>query len=124
MPASVVIVHDDPAFLEEASFALRQVGHDVVTFVDPLIAFAALEVARSVEVLITRSAFARDMPNGLSLALAGRSQRPGLRIVFTALPDYKRFTEGIGEFLPFPVDVPKLVETVTRLMDEGRRNSV
>src|SRR5690348_7600116 len=35
MPAPVVIVHDHPTFLKEATSALRAYGHDVVAFSDP-----------------------------------------------------------------------------------------
>jgi CheY-like chemotaxis protein len=48
MPASVVVVHDDTAFLDTAATALRSAGHDVAAFDDPLVALDALESATHV----------------------------------------------------------------------------
>ena len=118
LSASVVIVHDDPSFLEAAADAIRNVGHSVAVFGDPTTALNALEGAGHVDVLITRGRYPKGQPNGVSLALLLRTKQPGLKVVFTALAEYEQHFEGIGVFLPLPVDMPELVETVARLIDE------
>ena len=57
MPARVVVVHDEPEFVDQLATALGLAGHQVATFPDPLTAWDALEAARRVEVLITRIVF-------------------------------------------------------------------
>jgi hypothetical protein len=51
-----------------------------------------------------------------TLALMTKARRPNIRIVFTAVAETERYTEGIGEFLPMPVHIPDLVATVLRLL--------
>jgi hypothetical protein len=43
MPATVVIVHDDPEFAEPALASLRAAGYDVVAFPDSMSGIDALE---------------------------------------------------------------------------------
>ncbi len=124
MPASVVVVHDDPAFLEASSAALQGAGHEVASFTDPMVALNAIEAARRVEVLVTRVIFPEGKPNGVSLALVGQTKRPGLKVLFVADRKFKRHTEGIGEFIPHPVELSSLVEAVTRLVQESRQGAV
>jgi DNA-binding NtrC family response regulator len=123
MPASVVIVHDDPVFLDTAAAALRNAGHEVATFDDPMTALSELEAATSVEVLVTRVTFPAGTPNGVSLALVAKAKRPYLNVVFAAKAERQTLTEGIGELIPHPVDLTKLVARVTRLIDERRRST-
>jgi hypothetical protein len=94
MPASVLIVHDDPVFLDTAAAAL-----------------------------VTRVTFREGTPNGVSLALVAKAKRPYLNVVFAAKAERQMFTEGIGELIPHPVDLTKLVARVTRLIDERRRST-
>lgn len=122
MPASVVIVHDHPEFSEEATAALRSAGHDVVAFADPFKALEAIEAAHRLRVLVTRVTFPEGKPNGVSLALVARTKRPGLKVVFAANAQWEEHTEGIGELVPHPVDLPKLVETVTCLVQSSRND--
>ena len=46
VPGHVILVHDDPSFIEEAAAALRTAGHDVATFIEPMEALNALEKSR------------------------------------------------------------------------------
>ena len=119
MPASIVIVHNDHMFLESRATALRAAGHSVATFDDPMAAMDALETASRVEVLVTRGTFPTGKPNGVSLALVTRTKRPLLKVVFAARPGLERFAEDIGEVVP-PEDEAKVVEAVTRALDEAR----
>ena len=116
MSARVAVIHNDPVFLEAATAALRDAGHDVVAFADPIVALEAIEEDEQLEALITRVTFPEGKPNGVSLALMARTKRPGLKVVFAAQAQWEEHTEGIGELIPHPVDLPKLVETVTRLV--------
>jgi hypothetical protein len=43
MPANIILVHDDPAFIEGAAAALSLAGHKVVMFREPM---EALETGR------------------------------------------------------------------------------
>src|SRR5215472_9476924 len=109
MPARIVFVHDDPEFLEPATAALRSAVHDVMTFSASMEALAALEESETVELLITRVRFPEGTPHGIALARMGQSKRPGLKVIFTAREDMEEFTEGLGELIPHPVNIPDLV---------------
>ncbi len=116
MPARIVMAHDDEAFVAAATDALRKAGYSIVTFSDSMLALEALLGARSVELLVTRIEFAPGKPNGVALARMGRAKRSGMKVVFTALTKYAKHAEGLGAFLPLPVEVPDLMETVARLL--------
>ena len=119
MPARIVIVHDEPDFADSLTTALRSAGHDVATFTDPTAGLDALDEAHRVEVLITRVAFPPGKPNGVSLARMARYKRPGIRVVFAALPELEKHTDGLGEFMPMPVGVPDAMQAVIRLLESG-----
>jgi DNA-binding NtrC family response regulator len=120
MPARIVMAHDDEAFVVASSDALRTAGYSIVTFSDSMLALEALLGARSVELLITRIEFAPGKPNGVALARMGRAKRSGMKVVFTAFAKYAKHAEGLGAFLPLPVEVPDLVAIVDRLLrDDG-----
>jgi DNA-binding NtrC family response regulator len=119
MPARIVIVHDEPDFADSLTAALRSAGHDVATFTDPTAGLDALDEARRVEVLITRVAFTPGKPNGVSLARMARYKRPGIRVLFSALPELEKHTERLGEFMPMPVSVPDVMQAVVRLLGSG-----
>jgi hypothetical protein len=44
------------------------------------------------------------------------AKRSGLKVVFAALPQYADYVEGLGPFLPMPVDLGELVGVVHRLL--------
>ena len=79
MPARIVVVHDDPEFVDQLQSALRRAGRDVAAFADLMDALAALDAAQRIEVLITRMQFPPGKPNGLALARMARHKRPGIR---------------------------------------------
>jgi DNA-binding NtrC family response regulator len=119
MPARIVIVHDEPNFTDSLSAALTSSGHDVATFMDPQVAWDALDEAKRVELLITRVNFPLGKPNGVSLARMVRYKRPGIRVVFTALSEFAEHTDGLGEFVPMRASVPDVMLAVTRLLESG-----
>ena len=123
MPASVVIVHDHPEFLANSATVLRNAGNDVTTFQNTLAALDALEDAAAVDVLVTRVSFPRGCPNGVSLARTLRAKRPRLKVIFAARAKREPYIEELGELLPHPVDLTRLVTMVARLAVEARRDS-
>jgi DNA-binding NtrC family response regulator len=116
MPARVVVVHSDPEFVERATAEIQRAGYEVAAFTDPMLALDSLEAARSVDVLVTDIPFASGKPHGISLAQMTRSKRPSVKVIFTAASEFVEYARGIGEFMPFPVSVPALVEGVGRLL--------
>ena len=113
MPARIVLVHDDKAFLEEVAAAFAAVGHDIATFERSM---TALEAAQSVDVLITRLNFPAGNPNGVSLARVTRNSRPGIKVFFFGPAQMQEYTDGVGDFLPYPITVSELVEMVAKLL--------
>jgi hypothetical protein len=69
-----------------------------------------------VEVLITRVRFPPKKPNGIALALMARHKRPGIKVLFTARPEFAQHAEGVGEFMSVPIDLTELVAAVGRLL--------
>jgi DNA-binding NtrC family response regulator len=120
MPARVVVVHDEPEFVDELVAALNLAGHQVAVFDNPLEAWNALATPRLTEVLITRVQFPPGKSNGLALALMARANRPGIPVIFTALPEFARECEEVGMFLPLPVPVSHVVKTVELLLRQAR----
>jgi DNA-binding NtrC family response regulator len=123
MPACIVVVHDDPKFVDQLTAALSIAGYDVAAFVDPMAALIALDAAQSLEVLITRVHFGPGTLNGAALARMARSKRPGIRVLFTALPEWEEYAEGLGKFMPLPVSVPGVVDAVRRMLESDHRIS-
>ncbi len=121
MPAHIVVVHDDPAFIERVVTALTAAGYDVAAFTNTIRAIGALEAAQHIEVLITRVLFPMGQPNGVALARMARMKRTGVKVLFTALPETQEHTVGVGEFLPAPVATSDIVEMVGKMLSEPDR---
>jgi DNA-binding NtrC family response regulator len=116
MPARIVVVYDEQEFIDALAGALRLADYEVVGFTNPMAALQVFETAHSIELLVTQVRFAPQMPNGVSVALMARRQRPDMKVLFVALAEYKAHTEGIGEFMALPVSIPELVLSVKRLL--------
>jgi DNA-binding NtrC family response regulator len=119
MPARVVVVHDDPEFIERTVTVLLAAGHEVTAFSDTMSATEALQAAQRIEVLITRVRFPEGQPHGVALARMARMKRPGVKVLFVALPELRAHTEDVGEFLPMSVSPAEIVEAVERMLSEG-----
>jgi DNA-binding NtrC family response regulator len=117
MPTSIVVVHDEPEFVEQLTAALSLAGYDVFSFVDPMAALEAFDASRWLEVLVTRVHFGLGKINGVALARMARAKRPGIRVLFTALPEFAKYVEGLGEFMPMPVSVRDAVDAVASMLD-------
>jgi hypothetical protein len=112
LPARIVLVHDDAEFVAQAVTALRAEGWDTKGYATSAGAILALDEALLIELLITKIEFDAGTPHGISLALMARTKRPAIRVLFTADPELKKHTEGIGELLPPSISVPELVQKV------------
>jgi DNA-binding NtrC family response regulator len=123
MPARVVVVYDDPDFVDQLALAIRSEGHDVAIFADPVAAWDALEAAQRTEVLVTRVQFPPGKSNGVAIARMARSKRPEIRILFVALPEFAREAAEYGEFIPFPSNPSEVAAAVKRLLDQPPRNA-
>ena len=118
MPARIVLVHDDPAFVGPALARLRAAGYDVIAFRDSMSATVALEHPEHIELLITGVRFPSRTPNGAALARMARLTRPRIKVLFTSFPEVRRHTEGFGELPPRPFSTDELLETVGRMLDD------
>lgn len=116
MPARVVVVGDEPEFVDELVAALNLAGHEVARFTDPLAAWDALADARRTEVLITDVSFPPGKSNGVALAHMARMKRRGIQVIFVALPEFARECEDTGMFLAQPISVPNVMKNVELLL--------
>jgi hypothetical protein len=96
--------------------ALRAAFLEVVGFDDPMAALDAIETDSRVRVLVTCVEFGPGKSHGVPLARMVRIERPGARIVFVARAEYEPHAEGLGVFLPMPLNPDNLVATVSRLL--------
>jgi DNA-binding NtrC family response regulator len=116
MPAPVLIVHKEFGTRELALTALRKAGYEAAGFKNPMTALDAIEAHSRVRVLVTGVGFGQGTLNGVALALMVKVKRPGLQAVFIAsLADHPH-TEGVGEFLPLPLDARALVDVVGQVL--------
>jgi CheY-like chemotaxis protein len=115
-PARIVLVHDEPKFVDGLENALRRAGHQVATFSDPLTAWTSLEAPRRIEVLITRLEFPPGKSNGLALARMAHARHRDINVIFTATARFARQVDEVDTFLPTPVAPSVVVETVERML--------
>ena len=120
MPARIVVVHDDPDFVQPTVAALLAVGHDVKVFPDTMSAITPLEAEQSVELLITGVEFPAGQPNGVAFARMARVKRPGVQVLFAASPEFREHTEGVGILLPVPTSSAEVVDAVSKMLSTGR----
>jgi hypothetical protein len=94
MPAAVLVVHNEPNTA----------------------ALDAIEASSLVRVLVTRVMFGPGKLNGIALARMLRVKRTDTKVVFIAREEFAPHTEGLGVFLPMPLNPDILVATVGRLL--------
>jgi DNA-binding NtrC family response regulator len=116
MPAPVLVVHNEFDTRELALTALRGAGREAAGFADPMIALDAIETASSVCLLVTGVDFGQGKINGVALARMMKVKRLGLQAVFVASLEDHPHTEGVGDFLPTPLDPQALVDVVGHLL--------
>jgi DNA-binding NtrC family response regulator len=116
MQARVVVVHDDPTFLNYVVSALQGADYDAFGYTETMAALDALETAEHVEVLITRITFPEGTPHGVSLALMARIKRPGLKVLFVVRPEMIHHAQRVGEILVMPVTAGAVVAKVGEML--------
>jgi DNA-binding NtrC family response regulator len=116
MPALVLVAHDDTPTRELAVAALNATGITAGGFHDPMAALDAIEDDSLVRVLVTRVDFGAGKLNGVALARMIKRKRPDVQVLFLALVENREHTEGLGEFLPMPIDPYLLLDAVGRLL--------
>jgi hypothetical protein len=87
--ARVVLVYDDPAFLEALAAALRVDGHHVVTFDELLLPVGQLRVSDELEVAIVHT----------------KGKHPGLRFLITGVPRGPAYKGPLAGFLTGTVTI-------------------
>jgi hypothetical protein len=65
---------------------------------------------------VTRVIFPAGQPNGVALALMARVKRPGVKVLFAALPELREHTEGIGKIIPAPADPAEIAARVGKML--------
>ena len=116
MPAAVLVVHDEQNTRELAVSALRAAFLEAVGFEDPIAAPDAIEASSRVRVLVTGVMFGSGKLHGIALARMVRVKRPRTKVVFVAREEYAPHAEGLGVFLPRPLNPDIFVATVSRLL--------
>lgn len=115
MPARIIVIHNDSAFVEHALATLRDAGYGVTLYASPLAGLGALESTDNVGLLITQMEFGRGQPSGVSIARMIRIKRH-IKIIFVAPVQYARHSEDLGAFLALPVGSDEPLTTVRRLL--------
>jgi DNA-binding NtrC family response regulator len=116
MNARIVVVHDDPDFCTSITVALKAAGYEVAAYPDPLAALDLVYSARPIELILTRVSFASGKGNWVALALSARHKRPGIKILFVALPAFAEYVAGVGEFMAAPAEIEDVIGAVRRLV--------
>ncbi len=114
MTKSVAIVHDDAVFREAVQAALSAKGCNTIGYDSSLTALKEIEAGQGFDVVVTRIVFPPGQPNGASLALVLRATDKRLKFVFADRCEDEIYLEGIGELVPSPIDIGKLVEVVLK----------
>jgi len=117
----VLLAHTLESIRAEVAAALRHAGYEVLEFADTMPAISALEGVRRPNVLITRIQYPPGSPTGISLAGMAMVKCPGIKTIITGDPALEEYAAGLGEFHPHPIDVPRLVAEVERLMSDGEK---
>lgn len=116
MPSPVVVVHNETETRELAVTALQAAGHEVADFADPMQALSAVRASGRARVLVTRIDFGPGRLHGVALAQMVQAKQQSIRALFIGRPENQHYTDGVGAFLPVPLDAQALVETTNRLL--------
>jgi DNA-binding NtrC family response regulator len=118
MPARVVVVLDEPGFADKTAVVLAAAGINAAAFADPMAALDALEGAHRVELLVACPDFPQGKPNGIALARMARLKRPDITVLFVGPMEAARHAAGLGEFIPAPISVHDLVNTISDMLQK------
>ncbi len=116
MPAPVLVVHQETEICSQMLRALRAAGCEAAGFRIPMTALNAIEIGSRARVLVTQVDFGAGTLNGDALARMLRLKRPNIKVIYVDRSQNQRYVTVGGLFLPHPVDLNLLVETVRRLL--------
>jgi hypothetical protein len=103
MSARVILVHDDPAFLDFLTTALKDAGYDVEAFRDHLTTVPPPGATDRLEITVSRSG----------------PPHPGLRIRVTGFLAGEPYAGPLGQFLAEPVDPQDVVKALQQFVAYG-----
>jgi DNA-binding NtrC family response regulator len=116
MPAPVLVVHQAPEICSQMLGALRAAGCEVAGFHSPMTALNAIDSGSHARVLVTQVDFGAGTLSGDALARMLRLKRPHIKVVYVDLAQNQRYVTVEGPFLPYPVDLNVLADTVRQLL--------
>jgi DNA-binding NtrC family response regulator len=116
MPAPVLVVHQEAEICSQMLGALRAAGCEAAGFHRPMTALNAIESGSHARVLVTQVDFGAGTLNGDALARMLRLKRPKIKVIYVDHSENQRHITVGGPFLPHPVDLNLLVETVRHLL--------
>lgn len=97
----ILIAHNDTLFREALAAGLSLYGYAVEGYGDPVRALSAFANNPDVVLLITRVDFGDAAIDGFSLAMRCTSERPDLKILFAAKPEYREAANRQGVFVDY-----------------------
>jgi CheY-like chemotaxis protein len=115
MPVSAIVVLQEQALVDQTANALREAGHSVVAFTDPMTALDALEHWKGVELLVIGTNFGPGRLNGVALGRMARLKRPWVKTLFVGPGELRFHTEGVGDLMPSPATAPQIVDAAMRM---------
>jgi DNA-binding NtrC family response regulator len=118
MPARIVFVHDDPTFRERVVSALGTTGISFAYYPDALEAAAAMELGRSVRLIITRIQFAEGRSNGVSLVQQAKLRNRAVRVIFTEDGGFRKIASDHGLYMEMPVSLDELMTALRNELQE------
>jgi hypothetical protein len=100
MPMRIVLVHDDRAFLDLLTAALKEAGYEVVSFETSFFTMPPPQSSDMLEITISRAT----------------GKYHGVRLRVTGLPAGQPYAGSLGQFLAEPVTVVDVFEAVRRFI--------
>jgi CheY-like chemotaxis protein len=118
--ATILIADDDPTTVRLLAAAVQQAGHRVVTAMDAFQAVRAAHKEQPAAIIMDVMMPAGSGLNALKqIKASNRTQLiPVIAVSSSTDPDIpaKMLAAGADEFLPKPVDLQRLTETLSRLL--------
>jgi hypothetical protein len=112
----LLVVHNEQETRDLAVTASRAAFLEVIGFDDPMRRWMRWKPPPASVSWVTRVEFGSGKPHGVASARMVRRKRPGTRVVVIARAEYEPHGEGLGVFLPMPLNPDILVATVSRLL--------
>src|ERR1700742_463629 len=94
--ANVAVIHNEARVREQALSALRDAGHGVSGFADPMKALDAISSISYPRVLVTGIHFGKGKVHGIALARMVRFKWPTTGVVFIGRPENQPHADGLG----------------------------